>query len=450
MANPLAPFLARRIVRNTLITLVTLVVLYTVFGFFILPRIVISQAHDFAAQKLHRTLTIDKVDFNPYTLRATIHGFKLMEAQDAGTFASFDTLTVKLSWGSLFRLAPIVQQVQLQKPEVHLARVDAHHYNFDQLAAELAGPPKPPEKDAKPAQFSVYNIEIDDGRIEFDDKPKGAKHVISEFKLGLPFISSLPSQEEVFVEPLLAAKINGAPFRLAGKALPYAETREATLDVNLDDIDLAHYLEYLPFEPQFKLPSARLDVHLRASFKQPKDHAPALLLSGDAALKSLQVTEPGGKPVLTLPELAVKLGKSDIFDQRIDIAHVALTGLTLDLVKEHDGRLNLQRLLDTSKGGAGKEETAAPPEKKAAASSGPGLQLAIDKFTIQGAGLHYQDEAKTTQAALDKFDLTVHQTRVDLGKRTVAIAAIDSNSADTMLGLGKHAPAADASDKAKP
>ncbi|HEX8956326.1 MAG TPA: DUF748 domain-containing protein, partial [Burkholderiaceae bacterium] len=423
----LANIFRKRIVRNSLITLVVLVLLYTMFGFFAVPRIVMSQAKDFAAQKLHRTLTMDKIEFNPYTLRATIRGFKLMEAQDAGTFAAFDALTVKMSWQSLFRLAPIVQQVSLQKPEVRLVREDAHRYNFDQLAADLAGPPKPPEKDARPAPFSVYNIEIDDGRIEFEDKPKGAKHLVSEFKLGVPFISSLPSQEEVFVEPLLQAKINGSPFRLAGKALPYAEPREATLDVNLDGVDLAHYLEYLPFEPQFKLPSARLDVHVSASFRQARDRAPALFLNGDAALKSLQVTEKDGKSVLALPELAVKLGKSDLFEQRIDIARVALNGLTLDVVKEQDGRLNLQRLFDTGKGEAPAESepkaasneaskaasttTPAPAQEKKE-TAGPGLQLAIEEFSIEGAGLHYRDEANATQADLDKFDLAVRQTHV--------------------------------------
>jgi uncharacterized protein involved in outer membrane biogenesis len=452
MPTMLANLLRRRIVRRTLIALAALFLLYTVFGFFIVPRIVISQAKEFAAQKLHRTLAIEKLEFNPYTLRATIHGFKLMEAQDAGTFAAFDALTVKLSWQSLFRFAPVVQQVLLQKPEVHLVREDAHRYNFDQLAADLAGPPTPPEKDPKPARFAVYNIEVDDGRIEFEDKPKSAKHVITDFKLGVPFVSSLPSQEEVFVEPLLQAKVNGSSFRLAGRALPFAEAREATLDVNLDDIDLAHYLEYLPFEPQFKVPSARLDLHVSASFKQPKDRTPALFLSGDAALKALQVTEPGGKAVLTLPELAVKLGKSDIFEQRIDISRVALNGLTLELTKEADGRFNLQRLFDTGKSDA-QAATAATipaPEKKEAPS--PGLQLAIDEFAIQGAGLHYKDDAKATQASLDKFDLAMHQTRIDPGKRTVSVAGIDSSSADAVLGVGRHAPASDAPTKidAKP
>ena len=34
---------------------------------------------------------------------------------------------------------------------------------------------------------------------------------ITDLKIGIPFISSLPSQVDVFVEPLLSANVNGSP-----------------------------------------------------------------------------------------------------------------------------------------------------------------------------------------------------------------------------------------------
>ena len=439
--------LGSRIARNIGIGLLVLVSLYAIFGFFIVPRIVQSQAREFASQKLHRTLTIDKVEFNPFTLLASIRGFKLMEAHDAGEFASFESLTVKVSAKSLLHFAPVVQEVLLSKPSVHLVRLDAHRYNVDELIADLADPPTPP--DQKPVRFSVYNIQIEDGRFEFDDRPKGAVHVISEFKLGVPFISSFASEEEVFVEPLLQAKINGSPLRLAGKARPYAEPREATLDLNLDDVDLTHYLESLPFEPQFKIPSARLTVHVSANFRQARDRAPALLLSGGAALKALQLTETNGKPVLRLPLLDVKLGKSDVFDQQFDIASITLDGLSADLVQEHDGRLNLQRLFDTGNNASKVQDAikVGKPDPQSAtaqtvptqATSAVAMQLAIDQFDLRNASVHYADDSRAMHANLDKFALGVRGAKVDLGKRAVNLAEVDSTSAEILYGIGQHA-----------
>ena len=439
--------------RYTGITLLVLFLLYTVFGFFILPRIIQTQAREFAANKLHRTLSIDKVEINPFTLLATIRGFKLMEEKDAGVFLSFDALTIKVSGQSLLHFAPVVKEVLLVKPGVHVVREDAHRYNFDALLNDLAGTPKAEPADQKPAQFSVYNIQIEDGHFEFVDKPKQTTQVVSDFRLGVPFISSLPSEEEVFVEPLLQAKINGAPLRLAGKARPYAETREATVDLNLDDVDLTRYLEYLPFEPQFKMPSARLDIHVSANFQQAKGHAPALLLSGGAKLKALQINDLNGKSALALPELDVTLGKSDIFNRHVDIASVKMDGLALDLAHENDGRFNLQRMFDTAKGtNEGAAPVVVPPDtqgiaKGAAATKPPAapaaladsptaLLLKIEDFSIQNASLHYADPQQAMQANLSKFSLSVNKTEVDLGKRSITVAEIASHSADTQLALG--------------
>lgn len=82
-----------------------------------------------------------------------------------------------------------------------------------------------------------------------------------------------------------------------GKALPFGETRDAAIDIDLDDIALPHYMKYLLFKPDFNLPEGAFDVHVRASFHQPKNEAMALLLAGKASLKNVRATELDGKPI---------------------------------------------------------------------------------------------------------------------------------------------------------
>jgi hypothetical protein len=115
----------------------------------------------------------------------------------------------------------------------------------------------------------VHNIRIEKGRIEFDDRPAGLKHVVADLELGVPFVSNLPSQVETFVEPLLAMKVNDTPFEIRGKAKPFAADRESVVDLKFDGFDLTRYLAYLPVEKTFRLPSARLSSSLEASFEQP-------------------------------------------------------------------------------------------------------------------------------------------------------------------------------------
>ena len=266
--------------------LTTFLVLFGLFGYFVLPGIIKTQAEKLIQDKLHRTISIEKVEVSPYAMAVTVHKLKLMEPDGTKVFASFDELIVNVSLKSLFRFAPVVQEVQLTKPYIHLVRTSANHYNIDDIIALIAN--QPPSD--KPTRFSVNNIQIEGGLIEFEDLPEKTNHTIADLKLGIPFISSLSSQVETFVEPHLSAKVNGTNIDVSGKARPFADSKEAVIDIVLDGINLPKYIGYLPFQPRFKLPEGKLEVHMTASFQQPKDQAPALILKGTTHLKSLTIT----------------------------------------------------------------------------------------------------------------------------------------------------------------
>jgi hypothetical protein len=446
VSQRLRAFVHMPVFRRSCIAALSIIILYGVFGFFILPYVIQSQAKQFVADKLHRTLSIEKIEINPFTLQATIHNLKLMEPHGEKIFIGFETLTVNVSAQSLFRFAPVVKEVLLSKLTVYLLRRDANHYNFDDIVAALASPTPITEKATpapQPARFSVNNIQLTDGHIEFEDAPIGVTQVVSELRLGIPFISSLPSQVEIFVEPALSAKVNGSLLQLNGKARPYAEPKEASLALDLDNINLPRYLEYLPFRPKFKLPSAKLDIHLNANFQQSRDKAPALLLSGTTKLKSLILTDADNKQVLNLPQLQVTLGNSDVFGEHFTISHVLLEGLTANLAREHGGQINLLQMLETGEQGrtdaAKADVSAVVTTKPQDAPPAQTFQLAMHDIEIRNAAVHFIDQQATQalNADVEKFDLTVDHANLDAGKRKIAIGDISSNNASFKLNLGK-------------
>lgn len=416
--------------RRSLYGLLAFLVLFGLLGYFALPSIIKSQAEKLAGEKLHRQLSIEQVEFQPFSLKLDVHGAKLLEPDGKTVFAAFEHLHVNVSAQSLFRLAPVVQEARLQKPYLHLARTAANHYNVDDIIELIAGLPPSSE----PARFSAYNLQVDGGRIEFDDQPVKTGHVVSDFKLGLPFISSLPANIDVFVEPLLSAKVNDAPFMLKGNARPFAEPREATLALDLDAVDLTRYLEYLPFKPRFKVPSAKLDVHLTTIFRQAKDQAPAVLLKGRAAIKSLLITETDGKPMIKLPQLTLTLDELNVFSPRLAVARVLLDQPEIEVVNGADGSLNLSRLAPSEQKNATQQ---APVTTEPAPRSGP--QLTFGELVIQGARINYRDEQarRPISGGVDKFDLRIGKTDIDLEKQIVAIGAVTSSSAAFSLLHGK-------------
>jgi len=423
-------------------TLAGLLLAYTGIGFLAVPAIVKSQAAKQASEKLHRQLSIEEVSFNPFTLAASVRGLKMMEQDGSTVFASFDRLGADLSWQSVTRMAPVVQEVRLTKPYVHLARNADNRYNIDDILKLIASQPPSPE----PARFSVNNIQLEEGSLSFEDKPAGVTHKVQDLKLGLPFVSSLPADVTIFVEPLFSANINGAPLLLKGKARPFAEPKDYALDLKLDKVDLTTYLGYLPFKPGFKLPSAHLEAQLNLTVVQPKEKPASLVLGGEATLSGAQLQQLDGTQVAKLDALKVKLGKLDLLAQRFEIAHVGIDGLELDVKRSKDGVLNLDQLVP-----AAAPQAAAPAPAAKPAATGPVVLL--KELAVNGAALRYTDDTPqgNLRADLAKFGLVVQDVAFDGGKHTLDITSVTSNSAEIDVHQGKLADTpASAKPAAKP
>jgi len=399
----------RLYLRRTGAAAAALAALYTAFGFLAVPALIKSQAERLAADKLQRQLSVGQVGFNPFTLELSVDDVKLLERQGGAVFASAARLDLNLSVQSLWRLAPVVQHLHLQQPFVHLARDQAGRYSIDDILALIASQPPSPE----PARFSVNNIEVTGGRIVFDDQRARSVHTVEGLRLGVPTLSSMPADVHVFVEPLLAANVNGAPLLLKGKVRPFADPKDMALELKLDNVDLPRYLDYLPFKPAFKVTGARLDARLTASFRQPSRQGPALVIGGEIGLKNLTLDDAAGKPMLKLVSLNAALGSLDIVAGRFDLARVAVDGLDVRLEKDGGGRLNFGPA-------AGTEVAPAAPEPA-------GKRVTLQHLAIRNSALRYTDAA--SGAELDKFSGELQGLAVDTGKRTIGIASISSNSA---------------------
>lgn len=421
ISSRLSALVTNRIVRRAALGLAAAVALYGAFGFFIIPGIIRSQTEKLVAEKLHRKAAVGAVEFNPYSLALTLHDVKLFEPKSETVFVSFDALHVDLSSASLLRLAPVIRELRLVAPYVHIARTAPHRYNFDDIVELISSQPPSPE----PARFSINNVRLESGRIDFDDRPAKAVHAVTDIALGIPFISSLPSQVDIFVEPLLRAKVDGSPFEFKGKARPFAEPADAVLDLQLDGLDLTRYLDYLPVKPRARISGAKLDLKLEAHFRQDKEQ-PALLLQGDAALKSLRVADLNGKQVLSLRKLGVQLHEADVFRGRVDLSRISMDGLQADVARGEDGQLDMAGLLPPA-------SPAAAPDAKAAKASP--LHLTLGELAVHGAAVRYADEhaAQPMRASLDKLDIALRKVSVDTQKRQVNVGEVSSGNANIIF-----------------
>ncbi|MDE2258996.1 MAG: DUF748 domain-containing protein [Betaproteobacteria bacterium] len=286
------------LIRKLGLGFVGVVILLAALSYFVLPGLILSRAEQKVGEITHRHLTLQNVEINPFALSLTLRGLRLYEPDGYTVFASFDEMQAKISVRSLIHLAPVVRELRLVRPSLHLVLLSPHQYNFDDLLQRVLQPPATPS--SGPARFAVHNIQIEGGVVTFDDRPRKISHVITDLKLNIPFISTLPSQEDIFVEPVLRARVDGTDLQFKAKGLPFAVQPEAQMHLDVEGMDLPRYLDYLPFRLPFNLAQGQVTLHLDANVQTHAKQPMTVGLEGQFQFNAVKASMGKGGQGLTL------------------------------------------------------------------------------------------------------------------------------------------------------
>ena len=393
--------------RKIAIWLISFFVAIGVLFGLIAPPLIRGKIAAALSDKLHRQVSIEQIRLNPYAMTATIRGFLVKERQSQQPAVSFDELYVNLQLQSLFRLAPVIKDLRLVKPYINVVRNQDRKYNFQDLIDEFtSGPPGP---SGPPARFALNNIQIIDGRIDFDDQPEKTKHTITQIKIGVPFISSLPSYTDINVKPEFSAVINGAPFRLDGATMPFKSSHDSTLEINVDKLTIAKYLEYSPVELKFKIPSGQLQANLKASFATSKENPPTLSISGNVGLADVDMQQMDGTPLLKLPKFDVTIDNIQVFNNRTALKSIRSEGLELHLKRNPEGQLNVANLVEVQN----KPSTAEAPK------SAKPYGFSVDEVALGSSTIDIEDQRpqRPYKTRLENINIKISGLSNDSGKK---------------------------------
>ncbi|AOK50764.1 AsmA family protein [Burkholderia sp. MSMB617WGS] len=356
---------SRRAKRAGIGVLIFLAV-FGLLGFFAAPPLIRHVAEQQLSQQLDRPATIARIAFNPYTLRLEADGVHVGERGGQGDFVDIGKLVVRASWSSLARLAPIVDEVRLDQPRLRIVRYDAQRFNFTDLVDKFSKPS--PQPSTKPARFSVSNIQVNDGRIDFDDRVLNAKHVVDQWSLGVPFIATLPSKTGIFVEPKLRARLDGSPIALDGKTKPFAQSRESSINLKFDGLDVPRLLSYAPTKLPVDVRSGKLSSDLDVNFSMAGE-TPSLRVSGTVDLNDAQVTSPANEPLFAAHAVHVAAAQLEPLRNVLHFDDIRIDQPVVSLARDKAGALNVMKLAGGPAGAPAAASAAAASSSAAAAKS---------------------------------------------------------------------------------
>ncbi|HXW85655.1 MAG TPA: DUF748 domain-containing protein [Candidatus Binataceae bacterium] len=335
-----------RWIRRVLWIVLALLVLYSIAGFFVVPRVFRSVLTGQVAKAIHRPVTVGKVGFNPFRLRLDLDQLHIADREPQTPFVDLGHLRVKVSWTSLFRLAPVIGEVALERPSIHLVRTGPQQFNFSDILEKPAAAPTPatPAAPSKPFRFAVSNIQIADGEILLDDKVVGQQHSIQKLQLGVPFVANLPADVDIFVQPLLRMIVDGSPVNIEGRTKPFGTSLESIAEIKLNQIDLPRYVGYVPVPLPVKVPQGKLSAVVDVHFVNG-DAGPIISLAGTVAVQELDLRDPADAPLLGLKALVVNLNDVEPLHNVIHLGAIGIDGLNAHLVLNQDGTTNLTPLM---------------------------------------------------------------------------------------------------------
>ncbi len=417
----------RKILTGSLIFLV----LFTIAGFFAAPPILKSVLTRKLSEKLHREVTIQQIKVNPFVLSVDIKGFTVKNRNNSGSFASFGELFMNLQMASLWKRGLILKEIRLDRPYLNIIRNEDGTYNFSDLLEK--GKPKS-EARSKPFRFSLNNIQIVNGSVDFLDGPKHTRHKARDIVIKIPFISDLPHYVDTFVQPMFEAEFNNTPISFKGKTKPFTDSLETSLDLNVKDFNVPYYLAYVPFKMNFKLLSGYVDTSVRITYTQYRKKAPTLTLAGEIAVRQVKVADEKDNPMVGLPIIKVSVAPSDLIAGNLHLAKVLVQSPEIDLLRDRRGKINLASLVPEST--VGKKE-----DSKA-------MTIDADEMKVAGGRVFFSDSSKTKpfSTTLDNIDLAIAHYSSSPNKKAAVELSLETEAKETLKVAGNFSTSPVASE----
>ncbi|MGE4543382.1 MAG: DUF748 domain-containing protein [Pedobacter sp.] len=421
MINRLAVFTPKQKQNMRRIALWTagFIALWAVAAGLVLPPIIRHVTEQQLSAKLGSTCTLEKVRFNPFTLRLTAENLRI-PLPDGEECFNLERFEVRVSPAGIYRLAPVLSDLKLTSPHLEMRLRKDGTLSLADLAPvpQEASPdgtqqPQPDKSATEEQEWNLFGVmltdlEISGGLLHFRDDIRETEHTVAELEFYAPFTSTLKRHRERSITPYLKAVINDRLLRVDGRLAPFAEQLHTEFDIRLDNLDLVRFQPYVQPFTSATLNNGQLKTNLVFSMRQQPETGIRLGLGGQLTLTELEVLAPNGDQALRLPRLTVGLEGSLNTPEGLTLKKVDMQGLEAHLARLEDGRIDWQTWL---------KKTTAKQEPAQAANQQPHLPLHLKLFTLREARVLWRDrtvksgfQARAEQIALTLTDLDLPGT----------------------------------------
>ena len=370
-----------------------LLALYAAAGFFALPWIAEGQIVKQSRALLDREATVERVRFNPFTLAASVEGFRLAD-RDGETLAAFDRLTWNFETTGIFRRAFRFSEVTVDRPIVQARILEDGRLSIADL---LDREPAEGERDgpSSPPRLIVDFLAIREGRIDFADQSRSPAFSTRLTPLNVEVRDLVTLPDEEGNHALRIGLGEGTEIRWEGRQRVHP--LHLTGRVETDGIDLTRIWAYLGTSFPLDLRRGKADAAVNYDLSRDADGTfEVQLTDASVSVRDVAVGPRAGEPDWLTIE-SVRMEKMDLAwpAATVDIERVLVGGPRGLARLEKDGRINWMRMLE------GREQT--PP----AQPSPTPWRARVATVEVTGGMVRFEDVSVEPEVSVDVNDIAI-------------------------------------------
>jgi uncharacterized protein involved in outer membrane biogenesis/outer membrane protein OmpA-like peptidoglycan-associated protein len=354
------PLPMSRGLKRTLGSLLAVIALYSLLGFFILPGVALRIANQQLANYATVPAKLERLEFNPFTLELTLWGLNI--GTPGKEQVAFEKLYANLQINSLWTRALHLQRVELIKPRTELLFDKQGKLNLAQLFKLPASEPTQDEPATKPFPLRIDEIKLAGGYVHFQDlRPsQPIEFLYDALDFELKNLSTLPEDNADMT--LVAAGPDGGQIDWVGRISLIPITSEGTLKVT--DSKMKLWWPYVRDALPLALEDGVLNFSTAYTLNLSKK-TELKLTNVSASVAPFALNAPDGRPLVRLQRLDVSETSVDLAKQLVTVGKVRSQKLETWAARETDGQLDWQKLFASQPGKPAATHTPAVDEKAA-------------------------------------------------------------------------------------
>ncbi|MDU8455940.1 DUF748 domain-containing protein [Pseudomonas syringae group sp. J254-4] len=425
--------------KRTLGSLLTVIVLYSLLGFFILPGVALRIANQQLANYATVPAKLERLEFNPYTLELTLWGLNI--GTPGKEQVAFEKLYANLQINSLWTRALHLQRIELIKPKTELLFDKQGKLNLAQLFKLPASEPGKDEPPGKPFPLRIDEIKLADGYVHFRDmRPsQPIEFLYDTLNFELKNLSTLPEDNADMT--LVAAGPDGGQIDWVGRISLIPITSEGTLKVT--DSKMKLWWPYVRDALPLALEDGVLNFSTAYTLNLAKE-TELKLTNVSASVAPFALNTPDGRPLVRLQRLDVSETSVDLAKQLVTVGKILSQKLETWAAREADGQLDWQKLFASQPGKPVAPQTPAVDDKaaepapatEASAKAKPATQstpwqVLLRDVQLRNYMVHLADRVPQEPVALDVGPLNLDIQNFDSLNKSPFTLKLDT-------GLGKQ------------